>query len=149
MPARRGLHGLHIGISDAQIDQLLDLVDRNHDGEIDYYEFAQEIFGVSAAKAAGLSLEHKARSADEKERRKREVMRAAQQRASLHPVTDALVRGQDVFEQQPTVGRKHSNMAARTALGALSTNRPAPLAGKPHQSTAEHEERAATAPEPS
>eukprot|EP01045_Picozoa_sp_COSAG04_P013088 COSAG04_NODE_911_length_9469_cov_11.221025_2_plen_525_part_00 len=36
---------------------------------------------------------------------------------------------------------------ARTALGALSTNRPAPLAGKPHQSTAEHEERT-TAPEP-
>jgi hypothetical protein len=101
---RRGLHGLHIGISDAQIDQLLDLVDRNHDGEIDYYEFAQEIFGVSAAKAAGLSLEHKARSADEKERRKREVMRAAQQRASLHPVTDALVHGQDVFEQQPGAG---------------------------------------------
>ena len=44
------------------------------------------------------------------------------------------------------LGDRRCVKMARTALGALSTNRPAPLAGKPHQSTAEHEERT-TAPE--
>ena len=31
---RRGMHGMHLGVSDAQIDQLLEMVDKDGDGQV-------------------------------------------------------------------------------------------------------------------
>ena len=89
---RRGLHGLHIGLTDPQIDSLLSMVDKNGDGEIDYLEFAENIGGMSHKAALSASLAKNAEDADTKHKAEMAVKQEAEMRrlqASPPPVSVA------------------------------------------------------------
>ena len=77
---RRGLHGLHIGLTDPQIDSLLSMVDKNGDGEIDYLEFAENIGGMSHKAALSASLAKNAEDADTKHKAEMAVKQEAEMR---------------------------------------------------------------------